>query len=92
MADFLDRVLSTLAQTLPEVTADRLRAAEVQIRQIDGGTEAGYIAKRPADCRAWLIGQQLQAGATLGDCFAAAGVKRRQGHYILTRPLRKPGR
>lgn len=92
MADFLDRVLGTLAQSLPEISADRLRAAEVQIRQIDGGTDAGYIAKRPAERRAWVIGQGLQAGSALGDCFAAAGVKRRQGHYILARPLRKIGR
>jgi hypothetical protein len=92
MADFLDRVLSTLAQTLPEISPDRLRAAEVHIRQIDGGTEAGYIAKRPADRRAWVVGQQLQAGSALGDCFAAAGIKRRQGYNILQRPLRGPGR
>jgi hypothetical protein len=92
MADFLDRVLKTLAQSIPELSADKLRAAEVQIRQTDGGTEAGYIAKRGPDCKAWVIGQQLQAGSALGDCFAAASTTRRSGYRILSRPLRQPGR
>lgn len=92
MADFLDRVLQQLATELPELPPQRLQAAEVKIRAIEGGTEAGYIAKRPMLMRINRMGQALQHGAALGDAIQAAGVKRRQGYNILRRPLVKPGR
>lgn len=92
MADFLDRVLQQLAQQLPELTPERRLQAELQIRQVEGGIEAGYIAKRPMLMRINRMGTALQRGAALGDAIEAAGVKRRQGYNILRRPLAKPGR
>ena len=91
MADFLDRVLQQLAQQLPELTPERRLQAELRIRQVEGGIEAGYIAKRPAMQRISRMGQALQHGATLGDAIQAAGVKRRQGYNILRKPMRQPG-
>jgi hypothetical protein len=92
MADFLDRVLQQLAQQLPELTPERRLQAELHIRQVEGGIDAGYIAKRPTLQRISRMGHALQHGAALGEAIQAAGVKRRQGYNILRRPLVKPGR
>ena len=92
MADVLDRVLKLVAAELPEVRADRLLQVEVSLRAELGGTEAGYIAKRPTLMRISRMGHALQHGLPLGDAIQAAGVRRRQGYNILKRPLVKPGR
>lgn len=92
MADILDRILGRVSELAPDLRPDVLAQVNVELRAEMGGCNGGYIAKRPADRRAWVIGQHLQAGAPLADCFAAAGIQRRQGHNILQRPLRKPSR
>lgn len=92
MADFLDRVLQQLASELAEVRPERLQAAEVKIRSIEGGIDAGYIAKRTTMMRVSRMGHALQQGLPLGDAIQAAGVRRRQGYNILRRPLGKAGR
>jgi hypothetical protein len=92
VADFLDRVLLQLAKELPDLPTERWQAAEVAIRQVEGGLYAGYIAKRPTLQHISRMGHALQHGLPLGDAIQAAGVKRRQGYNILRRPITKPGR
>lgn len=92
MADIVDRILGRVSELAPDLRRDVLAQVDIELRAELGGCNGGYIAKRPAEQRAWVIGQSLQAGAPLGECFAAAGTTRRHGYKILQRQLRKPGR
>lgn len=54
------------------------------MRQQWGGTEP-YVAKRPALQRSVKMGESLRAQKSLGQVFAEAGIRRRQGYYLLGR-------
>ena len=49
-----------------------------------------YVPKRPAERHAAAVGQQLAQGSSLEQAFKQAGISRRQGYRILSRPLVKP--
>lgn len=87
MADILDRILNTLSQVAPDISADALTATEARLRFEFGGCDGGYIAKRPALQRSTVIGQQLRQGASLEQAVQAAGIKRRQGFNLLAKPV-----
>lgn len=89
MADFLDRMLSVLATELPELTPDRALSVELKLRQVEGGTEAGYIAKKPSLQRISRMGQALAHGAALRDVMGAEGCHRATAYRILSRPLKR---
>lgn len=88
MADFLDRVLQHLAQTLPDLTPELRLKAELQIRQVEGGIEAGYIAKRPALLRGMRMGQALQEGADISQVVMSEKCHRATAYRVLARPLK----
>jgi len=89
MADLLDRILQRVGD-LAHVPAEVRDRVEVELRQELGGTDGGYIAKRPALRHAVTMGAQLQAGQSIPQAIQACGLKRRQGYKILGRPAAKP--
>lgn len=89
MADTLDKVLKRVFELVP-VPQDVQDRVQLDLRQDLGGSEFGYIAKRPALRHAVTMGAQLQAGQSIPQAIQACGLKRRQGYKILGRPAAKP--
>ena len=88
MADLLDRILQRVGD-LAQVPIDVRQRVEVEIRQELGGTDGGYIAKRPALRQAVAMGAQLQAGVPLGQAMRNAGCSRSTGYRILGKSARR---
>jgi hypothetical protein len=89
MADLLDRILQRVSTLAPDVPGDVLTRVEVDLRAELGGTDGGYIARRPALRHAETLGLKLRTGVPLDEAIKACGIKRRQGYNILSRPLTK---
>lgn len=84
MADIVDDFLQRLRTIAPEIPAQKMQQLEAQTRQAWGGTEP-YVAKRPALQRSVKMGEGLRAQKSLGQVFEEAGIRRRQGYYLLRR-------
>ncbi len=84
MADIVDDFIQRLRAIVPDVPAHAVQQLEAQTRQAWGGTEP-YVGKRPARQRTLQIGEGLRAQKSLGQVFEEAGIKRRQGYYLLGR-------
>lgn len=89
MADILDRILHALAQAAPGIAPEAILLTEATLRQEFGGCEGGYIAKKPMLQKAVKLGQRLQAGESIAAAVHAAGLSRRHGYRILSRPITK---
>lgn len=84
MADIVDDFLTRLKTLAPEIPAEVTGPLEASMRQQWGGTEP-YVGKRPALQRSVKMGEGLRAQKSLGQVFAEAGIRRRQGYYLLGR-------
>lgn len=88
MADIVDDFLARLKLHIPDATADRLVALEVEFRQQWGGCDRLYVAKRPGLLKQTRLGSALARGDNIETAFASAGVSRRHGYRILAKPAR----
>lgn len=84
MADIVDDFMQRLRTIAPDLPSQAMQQLEAQTRQVWGGTEP-YVAKRPALQRSVKMGEGLRAQKSLGQVFAEAGIRRRQGYYLLGR-------
>jgi exonuclease VII large subunit len=85
--DLIDDFIARLAAHAPAVAADLAPKLERELRQQWGGTERHYLRKFEHSARKTVrLGQQLQAGATLEEAFAQAGLSRRSGFRHLAKP------
>lgn len=80
VSDFLER-LQTLAPDIPQQTRQVL---EAQIRHQWGGTEP-YVARRPAWMHSIKVAESLRSRKTVSQAIQDAGLKRRNGYYVLNR-------
>ena len=85
MADLLDDFLQRLRALAPELPERTALQLELQARQIWGGTDGNYIAKRPTMQRAAKIGEGLRAQKPMAQVFSDAGIGRSQGYRLLRR-------
>lgn len=86
MADIIDDFLQRLLAVAPGLAeSPALPMLEAELRHTWGGTEP-YVAKRPGQWRQMVIGQQLQAGQSMAEAIARAGVRRSRGYEILASP------
>lgn len=90
MADLLDRILQRVGELAPVVAGDVLTRVEMALRAELGGSDGGYIASRSSWRRSVLIGQKLQAGASISQVVRDAGCHRATTYRILARPIKMP--
>jgi hypothetical protein len=83
--DLLTDLWRVLARQVGTCAADR---ELLQLRQRWGGARL-YLKKAPAFQKQQQLGEQLAAGAPVGDAFNDAGCKRAWGYELLGRRLRR---
>jgi len=68
----------------PSMTARDALAVECRIREVWGGSKV-YVCKGTALGKAFRLGADLAAGATLHEAFERVGLSRRSGYRALSR-------
>jgi exonuclease VII large subunit len=85
--DIVDDFIARLAAHAPAVATELAPQLERELRAHWGGTERTYIRKFEHTARKTTrLAQQLQAGTTLDEAFANAGLSRRSGFRHLAKP------
>ena len=84
--DFIRDLLFRVRARYPSMTRSEFKALEVELRQVWGGARP-YIARKPAEKKAWGLGTDLAGGVSLAEAFAQAHVGRRWGYRLLQRKL-----
>jgi exonuclease VII large subunit len=85
--DLIDDFIARLHTHAPAVAAELAPRLERELRQQWGGTERHYLRKFEHTARKTTrLAQQLQAGTTLDEAFANAGLSRRSGFRHLAKP------
>jgi hypothetical protein len=89
VADALDRFREILLKANPDLRPEQIDPGILRARFEMGGTECGYIAKRPALLKQHALGQSLQQGVAPKEAMQRAGVRKSWGYELMGRKVRR---